>query len=165
MMKTLAAAAMIAALSAPAFAQGPATSIANSNATIGAQVNDLYGYGNTAANAAAIDQHTTATAFDHPEWAKPMYEGGPRASYPGGTAGATNTGTIGAQVNTLQGYGNTAFNEAAILQSGAATASGHGTALVDQNATIGAQVNTILGEHNTAANSALIHQNGSAHSH
>ncbi|MCG8443836.1 MAG: hypothetical protein MI723_18705 [Caulobacterales bacterium] len=198
------AASALAVLSTPALAQN-ATNL--NNATIGAQVNDIYGAHNSAGNFATIGQSSTAIAngYEHKppmnecakecppsppascmgpeckpeergEWGEhrmpgyaPSYgpssyaaPGETASSYLPSTALVNNNVTVGAQVNTVQGYGNVAVNELEVGQDGTAVANGSGTALVNQNATIGAQVNTVLGEHNSALNSAGVFQSGAA---
>ena len=144
MKKTLIIASLLAAVSAPAFAQSASTS---NTATIGVQSNTQVGDFNMASNTASIAQTGVSSAFGFG---------------PGGLAQANNAGTIGAQTNFQNGVGNFATNAAHIGQFSDAAALGHGVATVGQAATIGAQINDQYGWGNVGANAATITQTGSA---
>ena len=152
MKKLLASVALLASAVGVAHADPAFT---NSNATIGAQVNQQYGAYNVADNSAAIRQDSAAFASPGLPWLAPT-----------GSASTNSTATIGAQMNNQVGYYNRASNSAAIDQSSVAASPGFylpgGPSATNANATIGAQVNSQYGVGNVASNSAYIGQRSEA---
>ena len=105
---------------------------------------------------------------------------------------ASNTGIVGAQINNQQGFGNAAFNNAAIVQAGQASKAGPSSVssytpkpgypssmqerrvagtlkslfgdkpIVDNSTVVGTQVNVQNGSGNVADNTLLTNQSGVA---